>query len=276
MFSISKVAIIPIALLYALALFAVVATAHLTGFEHFLRTITKENGFFETISVLFLLSISLYGVICSIRNRHYFHQITLFAILSFALLAFIAGMEEISWGQQLFHFESSEFFLTQNHQKETNLHNLIDGNLFSSILYTSIYTLFIFIPLFYKLFPKLLERFMILKYFDINPHTILVALFASIFQLYFYKDIGVVVDMLSHLTALLLFAYLLWSQQKNFWLWIHYGMIVMATLLSMLCQEVYRFHNMQYEIRESFVVLTALLIFVELIKKEKHKHSLAS
>ena len=46
----------------------------------------------------------------------------------FAFLLCIAwlifALEEISWGQRIFDFESAQFFMTYNLQQETNLHNL--------------------------------------------------------------------------------------------------------------------------------------------------------
>ena len=43
-------------------------------------------------------------------------------------LVFLFGAgEEISWGQRIFNTESSEFFLKNNAQQETNLHNLVVG-----------------------------------------------------------------------------------------------------------------------------------------------------
>ena len=42
-----------------------------------------------------------------------------------SLSFFLVGMEEISWGQKLLGFESSEFFQTYNSQEEITLHNLI-------------------------------------------------------------------------------------------------------------------------------------------------------
>jgi hypothetical protein len=257
--------IIPI--LYLVSILTVLATNFIVGYEDFLENMTIENGFFETISVVMLFAISLYGIRCYIKSRDSFSRLALFFIISFSLLAFVAGMEEISWGQSILHFQSSSYFLEQNIQQETNLHNLIDGNLFSSIIYTMIYILFVFIPLFYKLFFPL----KILRYFDIDPHTILISLFASVFQLYFYNDIGVLVDMITHLLALFLFAYFIWSRGSSFWLQVHFLAIIVATILSMWCCEIYRFDNMQYEIRESFVVLSALLIFIELVRREKSK-----
>ena len=269
MFSISKIINIVIPLLYIIALSTVVLTAHVTGYETFLRTMTIENGFFEIVSVVLLWVISIYGIVTAIKNHKTVSKIALVFIISFTFIAFIGGMEEISWGQQFFHFESSEFFLKENLQKETNLHNLMDATIFSGIIYFAIYTFFIFTPLLYKLFYFQLQKFKLLKYFDISPHTILVAIFASMFQIYFYDNIGSWADIISYFIALIVFAYYLWKYPTTLWLKLHYGFLVVATTLSMWSHEVYRFKNMQYEIRESFVVLAALLIFIELIKKEK-------
>lgn len=48
-------------------------------------------------------------------------------VLAFALVFFFGAGEEISWGQRIFGIESSEFFLQNNAQRETNLHNLVVG-----------------------------------------------------------------------------------------------------------------------------------------------------
>ena len=50
-------------------------------------------------------------------------------ITGFYGLVFIFGAgEEISWGHRLFNWEASEFFLENNAQQETNLHNLVIGD----------------------------------------------------------------------------------------------------------------------------------------------------
>ena len=48
-----------------------------------------------------------------------------FGLLALAL--FYVVMEEISWGQRIFEFNSPEFFRNNNLQRETNLHNLLVG-----------------------------------------------------------------------------------------------------------------------------------------------------
>lgn len=269
MFSFSKIITTITILLYLIAIATVVSTAHVTGYETFLRTMTRENGFFEILSVVLLFTISIYGFISAFRSREIFSRVVFLSIIGFAFIAFLGAMEEISWGQQLFHFESSQFFIEENLQKETNLHNFIDATIFSGVIYFSMYTFFIFIPLLYKLFYFKLKKYTLLHYFDINPHAILVAIFASMFQIYFYDNIGSWADMISYFIALLLFAYYLWQFNSTLWLKLHFGFILVATTLSLWSHEIYRFKNMQYEIRESFVVLAALLIFVELVKKEK-------
>lgn len=46
----------------------------------------------------------------------------------YALMFFFAAGEEISWGQRLFGWEAGEFFAANNAQQETNLHNLVVGD----------------------------------------------------------------------------------------------------------------------------------------------------
>ena len=271
MFTFSKSISIVTLLLYLIALTTVVSTAHISGYETFLQTMTVENGFFETLSVVLLFIISIYGLLSAIKNRGQLSKIASTLILSFALVAFLAGMEEISWGQQLFHFQSGEFFLKENLQHETNLHNLIPATIFSGVIYFSVYSFFIFVPLFYKIFTTQLKEYHLLSYFNINPHIILVTLFASSFQMFFYNHIGSWTDMITFFIALILFGYYISSQPSSLWLKAHFAFILVATTLSLWSHEVYRFKNMQYEIRESFVVLASLLIFIELISKEKNR-----
>jgi len=252
--------------LYAFTLFTVVATANLDGFENCLQKMTQENGFFETLTLLFLLSISIYGIITIYFHKRTFSKSKRYLLVFISMVTFLAAMEEMSWGQHLFHFSSSEYFLEHNLQEETNLHNFIDSNLFSSIIYTTLYIFFVFIPLFSK---TIFKDSQFLKYFNFNRHHILIMLFASSLQLYFYDDFGVKIDMLTHLSGLLSFAYLLWKEKASILLLIHYFMVVMSTGLFMLNHHIFHFLNMQYEIREMFVVLALLFIFIEFIQREK-------
>ena len=54
-----------------------------------------------------------------------------FALLSLACLYVV--LEEISWGQRIFGWESPDYFKSQNLQGETNLHNIVTGPYSTSI-----------------------------------------------------------------------------------------------------------------------------------------------
>jgi len=254
-----------LALLYSIAIATVIITAH--GDATLLRTMTQENGFFESMSVVVLLSITTYGCIALYRYNKQFSVAALAVIALMSLLTFIAGMEEMSWGQHLLHFQSSDFFLQHNQQHETNLHNLVDANLFSSILYSMVYTVFVFIPLLYKIGLHRYALFTKLSWLDLNPHTILVVLFASSFQIYFYDDIGVIVDMFTLLSGLALFGYYLYVTPLSRYVLLHYIVVLGTTAICMVHHNIFDFFNMQYEIREMFVMVAALLLFREAIER---------
>ncbi len=254
-----------LALLYSIAIATVIITAH--GDATLLRTMTQENGFFESMSVVVLLSITIYGCIALYRYNKQFSVAALAAIALMSLLTFIAAMEEMSWGQHLLHFQSSDFFLQHNQQHETNLHNLVDANLFSSILYSMVYTVFVFIPLLYKIRLHRYALFTKLSWLDLNPHTILVVLFASSFQIYFYDDIGVIVDMFTLLSGLALFGYYLYVTPLSRYVLLHYIVVLSTTAICMVHHHIFDFFNMQYEIREMFVMVATLLLFREAIER---------
>ena len=261
-----KLVQLSIPFLYLLSIFTVVATAQLSGYDDFLKTMTQENGVFETLTVLWLFCIFLYGSVSLYLHGKVFKKDQLILIAILTALTFLAAMEEISWGQHLFHFQSTDYFTQHNMQQETNLHNLIDANLFSSLVYITIYILLVYIPLAYKTF---LKQTPYLKYFDIDMHYILIILFSSTFQLYFYDDFGVHMDMFAHLTALVFFLYTLIKIPSSILLKIHYSLVVLVTILFMINYKVFGFFNMQYEIREMFVTLGVLLMFMTFVTRMK-------
>ncbi|MGI3209998.1 hypothetical protein ACROSR_02655 [Roseovarius tibetensis] len=74
----------------------------------------------------------------------------------YALAFFFAAGEEISWGFRLFNWEAGEFFREHNTQQETNLHNLVLGDVklvktvFGSGLTVVIMLYLIVLPLVYR------------------------------------------------------------------------------------------------------------------------------
>lgn len=255
-------------LLYIFTIFTVIATAQLSGYANFLKMTTQENGIFESLSVLWLFGIFIYGISSLYLYKKSLKRYVLILIGLTSFLALLAVLEEVSWGQHLFHFQSSEYFIQNNLQKETNIHNFMNANLFSSIIYASIYVLLVFIPLLYKAFFK---HILYLRYFDIPMHYILIILFSSTLQMYFYNDFGVYMDMIAHLVTLAFFAYVALKRKSTLLLKIHYLTILTTTILFMSQHQVFSFFNMQYEIREMFVMLAILLIFIAFIKREVYK-----
>src|SRR5690606_35883388 len=86
----------------------------------------------------------------------------------FVVLFLFAAGEEISWGQRIFGVESSEFFIENNAQGETNLHNLVVGEkkinkiIFSQLLFLVMFIYLIITPILfrkYKWFKDLANNF---------------------------------------------------------------------------------------------------------------------
>ncbi|WP_324751932.1 hypothetical protein [Roseovarius sp. Pro17] len=73
----------------------------------------------------------------------------------YGLMFFMAAGEEVSWGQRIIGWESGEFFQQHNKQDETNLHNLMIGDvhltksLFGPVLTICILLYLVGLPLIY-------------------------------------------------------------------------------------------------------------------------------
>lgn len=253
--------------LYITSFITIFFTAKISGYEDFLQVMTKENGFFETLSLVFLLAISIAGIKILIKQTIQ-NRFLKFTIISFSILTFVAAMEEISWGQHLFHFQSASFFELYNQQKETNLHNFVDGNIFSSVIYSSVYIIFVFTPLFTYLFQNKIKIAQLMYPFMPSLHIILVILYASAFQIYFFNDVGVFLDFAT-LTAGLVFFIIIISIKKLWtkYLVLHLLYVLASMIFFMNVHSVFSFFNMQYEIREMFVILATLLFFIEFSNK---------
>ena len=91
----------------------------------------SEDGPVEWIGALLILATCVSVLGLSIRLFKPPRRDVLLAcgLLLFAALLFIAFMEEISYGQRLFGWESSEFFVEHSDQSETNLHNVMQAYL---------------------------------------------------------------------------------------------------------------------------------------------------
>lgn len=89
-----------------------------------------EDGFFESLTAVFAIISSLLCLISIYYNNDYISiKLALF------VLFFIFGMEEISWGQRIFEWNTPNTLLTINYQNETTIHNIL--NPYFQLLYPS-------------------------------------------------------------------------------------------------------------------------------------------
>ena len=100
-----------------------------TGFNPY---IWNENRVVEIIQVLFLFFtiIIFINILRSIRKK-ISDKLFIYLIYLYLICILYFFLEEISWGQHIFNWESSSFFLINNNQGETNIHNI--SNLFDQL-----------------------------------------------------------------------------------------------------------------------------------------------
>ena len=126
-----------IVLIFVATLMIIGIIAALVNKTWFEQKYVVEDGFIEDITliplaVLFIASTAY--VIKYSRKKNIWFVLTYLAIGAGSL--FVLG-EEISWGQRLFHFRTSEYFEEHNSQDEMNIHNLvIDGERLNTVVFT--------------------------------------------------------------------------------------------------------------------------------------------
>ena len=122
-----------------------------------------EDGFFESLTAVFAIIASLLCLISIYYNNDY-------ASIKLALfvLFFLFGMEEISWGQRIFGWNTPDALSAINYQNETTIHNIF--NPYFQLLYPSFNLLFGFLILSsMKLRIKVSAWFKIEKYMHFIP-----------------------------------------------------------------------------------------------------------
>jgi len=126
--------------------------------QYFDEVYTKEDGFAEyaTAFMLFCSSILLFSRFFKLfKSKPLLWKVGIF-LIAFVFL-FGAG-EEISWGQRIFNIESSKYFLENNAQGETNLHNMVvDGKKINKLIFSQLLTLILILyliitPILYRKF----------------------------------------------------------------------------------------------------------------------------
>ncbi len=133
-----------------------------TNTTYFEEVYTKEDGFFEYTTAFLLLCSSIllfYRFFKLFKVKKGFWKLGIFLM---ALVFLFGAGEEISWGQRIFNIESSAFFLENNAQGETNLHNIvIEGKKINKIIFGQLLTLILIIYL--LILPVLYRKFKAIK-----------------------------------------------------------------------------------------------------------------
>ncbi len=129
-----------------------------TNLQYFDEVYTKEDGFAEygTSFLLFCSSmLLLYRFFKLFKHKQILWKVGVFLM---AIVFLFGAGEEISWGQRIFNIESSEYFIENNAQGETNLHNMVVGEtkinklIFSQLLTVILVIYLIITPILFRKF----------------------------------------------------------------------------------------------------------------------------
>jgi len=119
-------------------------------------TFIDEDGVAEWLTVIALVGSAAISIKRFFQLRKHKKKLFLAFLLITALVLLFGAGEELSWGQRLFNFQSSDFFKEHNTQKEINIHNLVFGKLklnkviFSLLLSVSICLFLFVLPILYR------------------------------------------------------------------------------------------------------------------------------
>ncbi|MDX9883434.1 MAG: hypothetical protein RBS73_15340 [Prolixibacteraceae bacterium] len=119
--------------------------------KNLLVALVAEDGPAENLTALMLFAASLVSIYRMKQYGKFKKYGWVIAQFFLALAFFFAAGEELSWGQRIFNIESGEFFQQNNLQGETNLHNLMIGNVkvntlvFSRLLFVALILYFVFL-----------------------------------------------------------------------------------------------------------------------------------
>ena len=148
-----------------------------------------EDGIFESLTpVLMVISMVLIGV--SIpklrRDPHLVSYLNLLTLIYFILISLflLNAMEEISWGQRIFGWETPQTF-EGNVQNETNLHNYFNQ------YYLLFYRLLVLFPviIFVSIWLELKQRYLIFNRLVMpHPSMIGLSLLIAIVSLVWYEE----------------------------------------------------------------------------------------
>ena len=221
-----------------------------------LAAATREGGPFETLSVVALLALAVWSLVRSRRAGQMSMPRRL--LIAVGLLALLGALEELSWGQHLVGFDTPGILRHINAQGESNLHNLIDSQIFSALVHVPVYLLFVFPPLVLAVIPGAAARWPLSRVPEswlADGHTVLMFCFGA--ALHDWQALITLPDTVALLLALVLFPL---AVRRGVFpaaagLWMHWLLVLAATAVFVSASGVFAYQNLQYEIRELIAVL---------------------
>jgi hypothetical protein len=240
----------------ALSTLAVVLVARVRHDPGLLAAATRESGIYENATVLALVLLGSWCLTAGRRRRG--GRPWRLGITVLGLLVIMAGLEEMSWGQHLIGFDTPGFLAGRNFQNESNLHNLIDSEIFAALVHVPVYVIFVFPALLARLSPFLRERWPLARVPEgmlPREHTVLMFCFGA--GLHPWNDPVTIPDSIALVAALLMLALLFGrdSRKPQPWTRMHFAFVCLATAVFAGSGAVFGYVNLQYEIRELVVVL---------------------
>jgi hypothetical protein len=83
----------------------------------------KEGGIYETFGAFFAALSGVFLFLCARKSFATKNSLGGFWLTSGGILCLFIALEEVSWGQHVFHFEISKEIADENFQRELNIHN---------------------------------------------------------------------------------------------------------------------------------------------------------
>ena len=116
----------------------------------------EEDGIIEYSTAVLLLSVSIYFINKLLKKSKVISSKNI-GIILFSIIFFFGFGEEISWGQRIFNIETPQFFVENNLQSETNIHNLMIGGVkLNKLIFTN--TLFFIFSFYFLAIPYLYAK----------------------------------------------------------------------------------------------------------------------
>lgn len=126
-----------------------------SGNFHELSRLLVEDGIVEWMQFLtFSLTSGLLAYVMVDRWKSHGFKVDTAVLLFLSLLVALAALEEVSWFQRVLQIQSPEFFVQNNRQGETNLHNMALGG--ESLHKAVLLKIIVFTGLIHNLFLPLL------------------------------------------------------------------------------------------------------------------------